>query len=255
MGIKANGPLSNYLFIGVLLHVPQSYRWLWGFAVQALIDFLSVAYWPIWVGFAFMFVVALTFQIQGRVPNALTFFGIATGWLVAVVIECAPGLLPATGGGILPSLAATVVCLVLQLKAYKIGLGAGCLKAQMVFGAWIGCALPLEPALLVSAFATLFGGATLAVLWIIAARMNGLRLSELLLSRPQPQDDLEEEGFADYQAPQVSIGPNQFFPAQLPLAFGSIAGVLLFFVLNAQGPKPLGLKPRPAPAQVVGFNK
>jgi hypothetical protein len=207
-------------------------------AVQALANLLTVPYWPMWVGCAFLFFVALLYQLIDRVPNVLTFSAIVAAWVVGLLLAV-PGLLPPAGGGIASSLVCTVACPMMLLKAYKIGLGAGCLKAQMALGAWIGCALPLESALIVSVFATLIGGSTMAILWIIEGRLRGKRLSEISLGDNQSAD-------------------SRPFPAQIPLSLGSIGGVLLAFVLSDPGPRPLALPPPPqaaaGPAQAGGIN-
>lgn len=202
--------------------------------MQALAFLAAVESWPLWVGFGYMFVVAAVYKILDRVPNALSLSAVVTGWAAAFLVEFAPGILSRANGGLFPSLVGSVACLVMLLKAYKIGLGAGCLKAQMGLGAWIGCALPLETTLIVSVFATLCGGSLLAIFWIIAARRAGVRLGDFALGHHQP---------------------DRFYVlhAQPPLALGSIGGVLLAFALSAQGPRPLAPAPLPQ-AQVGGIN-
>jgi hypothetical protein len=45
--------------------------------MQALANLLSIAYWPLWVGCGYIFVVAVIYQLLGRVPNAVTLTVIA----------------------------------------------------------------------------------------------------------------------------------------------------------------------------------
>jgi len=196
--------------------------------MQALANLLSIAYWPLWVGCGYMFVVAVLYQLLGRVPNAVTLSAIGAAWLVGL-LEGVPGLLPVTGGGIVSSLVCSGACLLILLKAYKVGLGAGCLKAQMGLGAWIGCALPLETAFIVSALATFIGAATIIVLAIVLGRLHGKPVSHLPLSDGRPRE-------------------AHHFPAQIPLSFGSIGGVLLAFVLTAHGPRPIAAPAQPQAA-------
>jgi hypothetical protein len=84
--------------------------------VQALAALFSLECWPIWIGFAFLFIVALVYGTIDRVPNALTLPAIAAAWVIAI-LSAVPGLLPPTGGGIISSLICTAVCLVALLKA------------------------------------------------------------------------------------------------------------------------------------------
>jgi hypothetical protein len=180
--------------------------------MPALLDVLRLEYWPIWVGAAVLIVAALFQMLTGRVPNAFTFAAIAAAWLVAL-LQFVPGVIPPLHGGIVPSVAGTVAGLVMLLKAYKLGLGAGCLKAQMAFGAWVGCAVGLETALLSVVFATLLGQVTLIILHVVVGRLRG-----------NPSDDFvgAEQAAADAMV-----------PAQVTLAVGSLGGVLLFFVIAA----------------------
>jgi hypothetical protein len=205
--------------------------------MQALAILMAPTYWPMWVGCGYLFFVAVLYQLTGRVPNIVTFAAILLAWLVGLLLAV-PGVLPPAGGGIVESLVCTAACLIMLLKAYKLGLGAGCLKAQMGLGAWLGCALPLETALIVSVFATLIGQCAILVLGVIWRRMQAGPIREIPL-----RDDQR--------------GQSHQFPAQIPLSLGSIAGVMLAFVLSAQGPRPLAAPPpaqAAAPAAVGGIN-
>jgi hypothetical protein len=109
----------------------------------------------------------------------------------------------------------------------------------MAFGAWIGCALPIGPAIVVSFFATLIGGATLVVLMLLAARLNIWRLDQISIGNNSPRAQRQ-------------------VPAQIPLALGSIAGVMLGFILGAHlvpNLPPIQLRQAAAaPAQAGGIN-
>jgi Flp pilus assembly protein protease CpaA len=134
------------------------------------------------------------------VPNRLTFAAILSGWLLALVIGAGVAI-PSQGGGFLPSLAASAVGLLLLIPFYKsCGLGGGCVKMQMAFGAWVGCALGLSAAVRLTAFATVVGGLLTAVVALICWGL--LRL----LEGRDPSD--------------------RFLPAQVTLSIGSIGGVI-----------------------------
>jgi hypothetical protein len=128
-------------------------------------------------------------------------------------MQSVPGLMPLLNGDIVSSMAGTVAGAVMLLKAYKLGLGAGCLKAQMAFGAWVGCAMGLETTLLTVVFATLQGQVVLILTHIVVSRLRG-----------NPSNDFigAEQGSAD-----------AMLPAQTTLTVGSIGGILLFFVIAA----------------------
>jgi prepilin peptidase CpaA len=85
-----------------------------------------------------MIVAAVIDGWQLKVPNWLTFPLIVAGWLLGLVHDF--GWLPGTGdGGIGAALAGTAVGFALLFPVYAIGgMGAGDVKMQMGFGAWIG---------------------------------------------------------------------------------------------------------------------
>lgn len=100
-------------------------------------------------------ILAATFQaLARRVPNVLTLSGIAAGWLFAIFRDAA--LFP--GPLLLASLAGVFLALMLLLPIYNTKkLGAGCVKAQMAFAAWVSCAMPLPYAMTLIVCST-FGG-------------------------------------------------------------------------------------------------
>jgi Flp pilus assembly protein protease CpaA len=112
---------------------------------------------PAAVGLGILMLAAAFQALARRVPNVLTFSGIATGWMFAIFLD-------ATHRSVLPgpmlqaSLAGVFVAFLLMLPIYRTKkLGAGCVKAQMAFAAWVSCAIPLVPAITLIACST-FGG-------------------------------------------------------------------------------------------------
>jgi Flp pilus assembly protein protease CpaA len=125
---------------------------------------------------------------------------ILAGWLVALAISASDEI-PSHGGGLLPSLAATAVGFFLLVPFYRsAGLGAGCVKMQMAFGAWVGCAMDLPSAVLVTGLATVEGG----FVTLIGA--------SIAFQRIRSQD-------------WVSAWTH-LFPAQTTLSLGSVCGVV-----------------------------
>jgi prepilin peptidase CpaA len=95
-------------------------------------------HWPLWFVSAAMIAAAVIDGWKLKVPNWLTFPLVLSGWALGLAHNC--GLLESTGsGGIGASLAGTALGFVLLFPVYAIGgMGAGDVKMQMGFGAWIG---------------------------------------------------------------------------------------------------------------------
>ena len=96
-------------------------------------------HWPLWFICAAMIAAAVIDGWKLKVPNWLTFPLILSGWALGLGHDL--GWLPgSTGlGGIGASLAGTMVGFALLYPIHMIGgMGAGDVKMQMGFGAWIG---------------------------------------------------------------------------------------------------------------------
>ncbi len=98
----------------------------------------TLANWPLLFICAAMVVAAVIDGWKLKVPNWLTFPLVVSGWLLGLLHNF--GVLEATGtGGIGASLAGTAVGFALLWPVYAIGgMGAGDVKMQMGFGAWMG---------------------------------------------------------------------------------------------------------------------
>src|SRR6266852_4698507 len=98
----------------------------------------TVAKWPLLFLSAAMIVAAVIDAWKFKVPNWLTFPLVLSGWSLGLIHDL--GLFAGTGaGGIAASLAGTVLGFALLLPVYAIGgMGAGDVKMQMGFGAWVG---------------------------------------------------------------------------------------------------------------------
>jgi prepilin peptidase CpaA len=97
-----------------------------------------LSHWPLSFICAAMIVAAVIDGWKLKVPNWLTFPLILSGWGLGILHSC--GLLESTGsGGIGASLIATGLGFLLLFPLYAIGgMGAGDVKMQMGFGAWVG---------------------------------------------------------------------------------------------------------------------
>lgn len=95
-------------------------------------------HWPLWFICAAMVTAAVIDGWKLKVPNWLTFPLILSGWALGLAHQL--GWLDGTGvGGFGASLAGTAVGFALLFPVYAIGgMGAGDVKMQMGFGAWVG---------------------------------------------------------------------------------------------------------------------
>jgi hypothetical protein len=193
--------------------------------MAALLEVFRPEYWPLLVAMGVLVVAAVLFVLLGRVPNAFTFSAIAAGWIAPLAVPQFGG--PVLEGSVLGSLACTAVGLLMLAKLYKMGLGAGCLKAQMAFGAWVGCALELKTAVIATCATTLWACACAIVASIIWARLCGRPTEKFSFADPQP-------GLPDDAGQPRPL----LIPAQAMLSAGTIAGLLFLFWLDAQGAKP-----------------
>lgn len=128
--------------------------------------------WPLLFICVAMVVAAIIDGWKLKVPNWLTFPIIISGWLFGLCHNL--DWLPGTGvGGIGASLAGTALGFALLLPVYSIGgMGAGDVKMQMGFGAWIGAFFGANEGLWIILWAfclaTIIGG--IIALGMIAAR-------------------------------------------------------------------------------------
>jgi prepilin peptidase CpaA len=97
-----------------------------------------LSHWPLWFICVAMILAAVIDGRKLKVPNWLTFPLVLSGWGLGLLHSF--GLLEGTGeGGIGASLAATAIGFALLFPVYAIGgMGAGDVKMQMGFGAWVG---------------------------------------------------------------------------------------------------------------------
>ena len=132
-------------------------------------------HWPLTFISAAMIVAAVIDGWKLKVPNWLTFPLVLSGWTLGLLHNF--GLLESTGaGGIGASLAGTALGFALLFPVHAIGgMGAGDVKMQMGFGAWIG------------AFFGLDGGA-LGIIWwafALAVIIGGVLATIMIMVRGQ----------------------------------------------------------------------
>src|SRR5215210_780427 len=146
-----------------------------------------LAHWPLWFTCAAMIVAAVIDGWKLKVPNWLTFPLVLSGWALGLGHDL--GWLPAsTGhGGIGASLAGTMVGFILLYPIHMIGgMGAGDVKMQMGFGAWIGAFYGLSaPGNQPAALGIIFWAFSLAVI------IGGFLALGMILLRGQYRRNLD----------------------------------------------------------------
>jgi hypothetical protein len=174
---------------------------------------LSLDGWPVWVGLVVLVAAAWMNHSCGRVPNQFTFGAIGAAWLAAALLARLD-LAPASGGSLANSLFCTFVALGALAPAYAIGcMPAGCVKAQMAFGAWVGCGLGLGAAFWATVTATVAG------MLVTAAAVTVYQLRQRSLA-------------AEGEEPIDFSRPPDLFPIQTTLSVGSLLGIAAALLLG-----------------------
>ena len=139
-----------------------------------------------------------------RVPNVLTLPAILAGWGFAFFLDSTqharfPGQASAA------SLLGAFLALAIMVPFYRYGLGAACVKTQMAFGAWMGCAIPTVPVLIVVAVTTTLGLA--------------LTYASVRALAPNTHDEeFHKHGF----------------PAQVTMTIATLVGVVAYWMVSLQ---------------------
>jgi len=168
--------------------------------------FKDLRLWPIVFGSISLLAAAVINYRSLLVPNWLSLGSILGAWLVALLVSAR--LIPMPEGGVGSCLASMLIGGLLLLPFYSLGyLGAGCVKMQMAFAAWIGCAARLPRAMMVATVGTVSGGMVTAIAIAIFLKVGWLN-------------------------------PGQLFPAQVTLSLGTIGGLLacLYILVRRSAP-------------------
>src|SRR5436853_6678247 len=133
-------------------------------------------HWPLTFVCAAMVAAAVSDGWKLKVPNWLTFPRVLSGWVLGLLHNFGV-LVDATGvGGIGASLAGAALGFILLFPVYAIGgMGAGDVKMQMGFGAWIGAFFG-------------FAGGALGIIWwafALAVVIGGILATIMMFVRGQ----------------------------------------------------------------------
>jgi prepilin peptidase CpaA len=104
-----------------------------------LLMYFILNHWPLWFISLAMIVAAVIDGWKLKVPNWLTFPLVLSGWGLGLLHTFGQFTASTGHGDILASLAGTALGFFLLFPVYAVGgMGAGDVKMQMGFGAWIG---------------------------------------------------------------------------------------------------------------------
>src|SRR5438876_1741853 len=188
----------------------------------------SLDHWPLLFVSAAMIVAAVIDGWKLKVPNWLTYPLVLGGWAFGLCHNF--GWLEGSGvGGIGASLVGTLTGFLLLLPVYAIGgMGAGDVKMQMGFGAWVGAYFGIADGLRIIwwafAVAVLIGGLIALVMIIIRGRYrhnlaNTRAIVGDLWSAPTVDD---VAGRAAQRKPRMHL-----LPYGIPLCLGFV-GYLIY---------------------------
>ena len=198
----------------------------------------SLNVWPIALVSLAMIVAAIIDGWKLKVPNALTFPLIISGWILGLFNTFQ--ILPYSGiGGIGGSLTATALGFALIFPVYAIGgMGAGDVKMQMGFGAWVGAYYSFAQAQYIVLIAFCWGaiiGGIIAFFMILFRRQistNLLNTREILSDlATKSVDETEQKAAARKQRMHL-------LPYGIPLCLGFL-GYLAYLHLYLHIPLPV----------------
>jgi prepilin peptidase CpaA len=191
-------------------------------------ELFTLANWPLLFISAAMVVAAVIDGWKLKVPNWLTFPLIFSGWLVGLFENF--GVFDfGYGGGLGAALAGTALGFALLLPVYAIGgMGAGDVKMQMGFGAWIGAFFGMAQGLwtifMAFCIAVIIGG--FIAMFMIAIR--GQFRTNMANTREIVGDLFTSSGVGDVAGKAAKRKPRMhLLPYGIPLCLGFV-GYLVY---------------------------
>lgn len=164
-------------------------------------NLLTYEHFPLLVACALMLVAAFVNYYTLNVPNTLSLTGILSAWGVALLLIAE--FIPPTEGGVASVLVSMTLGGLLLIPFYVTGwLGAGCVKMQAAYGAWLGCAYPIAKA-----------GVLISVTTIAAAILTTVVALVVWLIRRSRRSRLDG---------------TELFPAQVTLSLGSVVSLVVW---------------------------
>jgi len=194
--------------------------------------------WPIALVSLAMIVAAIIDGWKLKVPNALTFPLIISGWILGLFNTFQ--ILPDSGiGGIGGSLTATVLGFALIFPVYAIGgMGAGDVKMQMGFGAWVGAYYSFSQAQYIVLIAFCWGaiiGGIIAFFMILFRK----QIATNILNTREILSDLATKSVEETEQKAAARKPRMhLLPYGIPLCLGFL-GYLAYLHLYLHIPLPV----------------
>jgi len=194
--------------------------------------------WPIALVSLAMIVAAIIDGWKLKVPNALTFPLIISGWVLGLFNTFQ--ILPDSGiGGIGGSLTATVLGFALIFPVYAIGgMGAGDVKMQMGFGAWVGAYYSFSQAQYIVLIAFCWGaiiGGIIAFFMILFRK----QIATNILNTREILSDLATKSVEETEQKAAARKPRMhLLPYGIPLCLGFL-GYLAYLHLYLHIPLPV----------------
>ena len=188
-----------------------------------------LTHWPLAFVCVAMIVAAVIDGWKLKVPNWLTFPLIISGWLLGLLHSCGLFTSSTGTGGIGASLVCTALGMALLYPVYLIGgMGAGDVKMQMGFGAWVGAFFGLWDGLAVIwwAFcaAVILGGFIAAVMIVVRGRFR----QNLTNSREIVGDLFQANAVGEVADKAAKRKPRMhLLPYGIPLCLGFV-GYLIY---------------------------
>ena len=184
--------------------------------------------WPLFFVGAAMIVAAVIDGWKLKVPNWLTFPLILGGWLLGLLHNF--GLLEGTlAGGLGSSLACTALGFALLAPLYAVGgMGAGDVKMQMGFGAWVGAFYGLWAGLAVVFYAFCLAAVIGGVLALVMIVVRGQYRTNLANAREILSDWVRSKSVGEVAEKAARRKPRlALLPYGIPLCIGFIGYLLL----------------------------
>lgn len=180
--------------------------------------------WPLTFVCAAMIVAAVIDGWKLKVPNWLTFPVVLSGWFLGLAHSL--GWLQGTGeGGIGAALAGTAVGFVLLFPVYAIGgMGAGDVKMQMGFGAWVGAYYGARTGLWIVVYAFALGAVIGGVIALGMMLVRGDFKRNAANARAILGDLTRAESFGEVNENAAKRKPTlHLLPYGIPLCLGFIS--------------------------------
>jgi len=187
-------------------------------------SYLILENWPLLFICIAMVAAAVVDGWKLKVPNWLTFPLVISGWLFGLCHNL--GWLPGTGfGGIGGSLIGTAVGCALLLPIYAMGyMGAGDVKMQMGFGAWVGAFFGVRDGMIIIIWAFCWGAIIGGIIALIMIAVRGDFRTNLQNVKEVFRDWASGGGIGAVSDKAAKRKPRmQLLPYGIPLCLGFIA--------------------------------